>query len=94
LNIGLGGVIVTAPGDGGEDYVCRFFAPSVGIDEDPVTGSISCMLAPYWSERLGKRRLTARQLSPRGGSMDCEVVGARVMIAGPCRLYSQGVLHV
>jgi PhzF family phenazine biosynthesis protein len=94
LNTGIGGVIVTAPGDGGEDYVCRFFAPSVGIDEDPVTGSISCTLAPYWAERLGKQRLTARQLSPRGGTMDCEVVGRRVMIAGPARLYSQGMLHV
>lgn len=57
LDIGIGGIIVTAPGEGQVDYVSRFFAPSVGIDEDPATGSINCTLIPYWAGRLGKRRL-------------------------------------
>src|SRR5271154_1921252 len=63
------GTIVTAPGEGDVDYVCRMFLPSVGIDEDPATGSIHCTLAPYWAGRLGKSTFRARQLSPRGGSM-------------------------
>lgn len=60
------GTIVTAPGEGDVDYVCRMFLPSAGIDEDPATGSIHCTLAPYWAGRLGKDRLRARQLSRRG----------------------------
>lgn len=89
----LGGTIVTAPGDGDIDYVVRFFNPSVGVDEDPVTGSITSTLAPYWTERLGKRTLRARQLSARGGELRCEVVGDRVKIAGTARLYLQGILE-
>jgi PhzF family phenazine biosynthesis protein len=94
LDIGIGGTIVTAPGEEDVDYVVRFFAPSVGIDEDPVTGSITCELAPYWTERLGKRTLRAQQLSARGGELRCELVGDRVRIAGTARLYLQGMLEI
>ncbi|MCL7751866.1 PhzF family phenazine biosynthesis protein [Guyparkeria hydrothermalis] len=75
------GVIVTAPGDEA-DFVSRFFAPKLGIPEDPVTGSAHCQLAPYWADRLGKERLSARQVSRRGGNLSCEVVGDRVRLAG------------
>jgi len=59
IEMGIGSAIVTAPGHGNVDYVARFFAPSVGIAEDPATGSIQCSLAPYWAARLGKRQLQA-----------------------------------
>jgi PhzF family phenazine biosynthesis protein len=94
LDIGLAGAIVTAPGEGDVDYVCRFFAPSVGIDEDPATGSIHCTLAPYWAEGLGKSTLRAQQLSARGGCMQATIAGDRVKIAGKARLYLQGMLEV
>jgi predicted PhzF superfamily epimerase YddE/YHI9 len=94
LHIGLAGAIVTARGEGDVDYVCRFFAPSVGIDEDPATGSIHCTLAPYWAARLGKDALRAQQLSARGGSMQSTICGDRVKIAGEARLYLQGTLEV
>lgn len=74
-------VIATAPGEDC-DFVSRFFAPSVGVDEDPVTGSAHCTLVPYWAERLGKKRFDARQLSARGGELDCELVGDRVILRG------------
>ena len=94
LNIGIAGAIVSAPGEGDVDYVCRFFAPSVGISEDPATGSIHCTLAPYWAGRLGKHRLRAQQLSSRGGFMQCTISGARVKIAGKARLYLHGTLEL
>lgn len=94
LNMGIGGTIVTAPGEADVDYVCRFFPPSVGIDEDPATGSIQCTLAPYWAERLGKQTLRVQQLSARGGSMRCEMIGDRVKIAGKARLYLQGTIEL
>lgn len=94
LDIGIGGTIVTAPGEDKVDYVSRFFPPSIGIDEDPATGSIHCTLAPYWAARLGKKRLHAQQLSARGGSMQCTFAGDRVKIAGRARLYLQGMLEV
>lgn len=94
LDIGIGGVIVTAAGEGGTDYVARFFAPSVGILEDPVTGSIQCTLAPFWSERLGFRNLQVRQLSPRGGELRCRVEGSRVKVAGKARLYLHGAIEL
>jgi PhzF family phenazine biosynthesis protein len=79
----LRGVIVTAPGaDGDCDFVSRFFAPRVGVPEDPVTGSAHCALAPYWAERLGKTKLVARQVSRRGGELLCAVKGERVLISG------------
>src|SRR4029077_19351299 len=95
LDIGIGGgTIVTAPGVGDVDYVCRLFAPSAGIDEDPATGSIHCTLAPYWTGRLGKGTLRAQQLSARGGSMQCTIGGDRVKIAGRARLYLHGTLEL
>ncbi|NLV24493.1 MAG: PhzF family phenazine biosynthesis protein [Deltaproteobacteria bacterium] len=83
------GVIVTAPGSG-VDFVSRFFAPRIGINEDPVTGSAHTALVPYWAKRLGKTRLRARQLSPRGGELNCRDCGARVEIAGRAVTYLIG----
>jgi predicted PhzF superfamily epimerase YddE/YHI9 len=74
-------VIVTAKGDEA-DFVSRFFAPAQGVPEDPVTGSAHCTLIPYWSAKLGKKQLRARQISPRGGDLFCEDRGERVRIAG------------
>jgi len=77
------GVMVTAPGDGTDaDFVSRFFAPRVGVPEDPVTGSAHCALGPWWTERLGSNRLRARQLSRRGGSLYVRVDGDRVVLEG------------
>jgi len=89
----LRGVVVTAKGRN-VDYVCRCFAPKFGINEDPVTGSVQCMLAPYWAAKLGKTRFTVRQLSARGGDMIVELKGDRVLIAGETRLYLKGELEV
>jgi PhzF family phenazine biosynthesis protein len=75
--------IVTSRGAGQDyDFVSRFFAPAIGIDEDPVTGSAHCYLAPFWEARLGKRRLLGRQVSPRGGWVGCERRGERVALWG------------
>jgi PhzF family phenazine biosynthesis protein len=84
-------VIVTAAGDE-VDFVSRFFAPTHGIDEDPVTGSAHCTLTPYWAERLGKRELIARQVSARGGELACEDRGDRTLIAGEAVLVIEGRL--
>jgi predicted PhzF superfamily epimerase YddE/YHI9 len=94
IEMGTGGAIVTAPGEGEADYVLRFFPPSVGIDEDPATGSVHCTLVPYWAERLGKQTLRAQQLSARGGEFRCQMDGDRVKIAGRARLYLQGTLEI
>jgi predicted PhzF superfamily epimerase YddE/YHI9 len=87
------GCIVTAPGRE-EDFVSRFFAPSVGVNEDPVTGSAHCTLIPYWSDRLNRNRLTGRQISERGGELFCIDEGARVKIGGRASLYLTGTLHI
>jgi PhzF family phenazine biosynthesis protein len=87
-------LIATAPGRDGIDFVSRFFAPSVGIDEDPVTGSAHTVLVPYWAERLAKRQLEARQLSQRGGALSCEFAGDRVVMAGKAVLYLEGWITV
>ncbi len=84
-------VIVTAPGEQA-DFVSRFFAPAHGVDEDPVTGSAHCTLVPYWSERLGKKRLRALQVSRRGGELECEDRGSRVTLAGRAVPYLQGTI--
>jgi predicted PhzF superfamily epimerase YddE/YHI9 len=76
------------------DFVSRFFGPSFGVPEDPVTGSAHCTLVPYWSARLGKKKLTARQLSARGGELTCEDLGARVAVSGRCALYLEGTITV
>jgi PhzF family phenazine biosynthesis protein len=91
--LGIRTLIVTAPGDTA-DFVSRFFAPSVGIDEDPVTGSAHCTLIPYWAERLGKNELYAHQVSKRGGEIFCELKGDRVKIAGNAVLYLKGEIYV
>jgi len=89
--VGGRGVIVTAPGNN-VDFVSRFFAPQTGINEDPVTGSAHTTLTPYWSKVLGKTRLTARQLSSRGGELVCEDRGERVEISGHAVTYMKGEL--
>ncbi|MCL2261413.1 MAG: PhzF family phenazine biosynthesis protein [Fibromonadales bacterium] len=83
------GIIITAKGDNC-DFVSRFFAPNAGIDEDPVTGRAHCTLIPYWAERLGKIKMKALQLSKRGGEIDCEHLGERVLIGGKAVLYLKG----
>jgi PhzF family phenazine biosynthesis protein len=88
-HLGLRGVVVTATGRN-SDYVLRCFAPNFGIPEDPVTGSAQTMLWPYWSKRLGKTSVSARQLSRRGGTLACEVVGDRVYVVGHARTYMSG----
>lgn len=87
------GVIATARGDAC-DFVSRFFAPSAGVDEDPVTGSSHCTLVPFWSSRLAKTKLRALQVSKRGGELTCENRGDRVGIAGRCVPYLEGTLTV
>ncbi|BDC50910.1 putative isomerase [Bryobacterales bacterium F-183] len=86
-------VIVTAPGKE-VDFVSRFFAPKAGIDEDPVTGSAHCTLIPYWADRLGKQKLSARQISKRVGELSCELQGERVRIAGHSVEYLRGTITV
>lgn len=83
------GLIVTAPGDS-VDFVSRFFAPAIGIDEDPVTGSAHCVSTPYWSAKLGKPALTARQISSRTGELYCEDCGDRIRIHGSAVFYLRG----
>ena len=91
--IDCAGIIVTAPGED-VDFVSRFFAPQVGINEDPVTGSAHCTLAPYWAEKLGKTDLAARQVSERGGELACRLVDDRIHIAGRAALYAKGFLNL
>jgi predicted PhzF superfamily epimerase YddE/YHI9 len=87
--VGHFAVIVTAPGREA-DFVSRFFAPASGVPEDPVTGSAHSTLVPYWAKRLGKTRLKARQVSARGGELECEDRGERVIIAGRAVRYLEG----
>lgn len=87
------GVIVTAEGDA-HDFVSRFFAPAAGVDEDPVTGSAHCALAPFWAERLGRSRLRAYQASARGGELEVEVAGDRVRLFGHAITVLSGELKV
>lgn len=90
----LKAVIATAPGGEGVDFVSRFFAPALGVNEDPVTGSAHCTLVPYWSRRLGKRRLHALQVSARGGDLVCDDRGERVAIGGRAASYLAGVIRI
>ena len=91
--LGHTGVIVTAPGLDC-DFVSRFFAPAVGVPEDPATGSSHCTLTPFWSERLGRRQLRARQLSRRGGFFVCRDRGERMDIGGRVIHYLQGTIEL
>lgn len=86
-------VIITAPGKK-VDFVSRFFAPSAGVDEDPVTGSAHSQLIPFWSEKLYKDKLSALQLSQRGGVLWCEQNGERVKIGGNCVYYMKGEIEI
>ncbi|MEQ1566409.1 MAG: PhzF family phenazine biosynthesis protein [Myxococcota bacterium] len=86
-------VVCTAPG-ASVDFVSRFFAPGSGVDEDPVTGSAHATLTPYWRERLGKNPLVARQISRRGGDLECEQVGEDVWLTGGCATYLEGTATV
>jgi PhzF family phenazine biosynthesis protein len=88
------GVIVTAPGRDGIHCVSRYFAPVLGVEEDAVTGSAHCTIVPYWSGRLGKSTIVARQVSPRGGALTGEVCGDRVILAGEARLYLEGTISL
>ena len=92
-HIPLRAVVVTAPSDR-VDFVSRMFAPKLGIDEDPVTGSSHCSLTPYWVERLGRTKLAARQLSSRGGELQCELIGDRVKLIGQCVEYMQATINI
>ena len=88
------GLIVTAPGDEGYDFVSRYFAPRKGIAEDPVTGAAHCMLVPYWAGRIGEPALRAYQASPRGGEIGCRLVGDRVELSGCCVFYLEGSVNL
>jgi len=88
------GMIVTAKGDEGYDFVSRFFTPDKGVPEDPVTGSAHCILTPFWAQRLSKKTLQARQVSPRGGDLTCTDEGPRTVIAGRSALYLRGEIFV
>jgi PhzF family phenazine biosynthesis protein len=87
------GVIVTAKGDQ-TDFVSRFFAPAVAVDEDPVTGSAHTTLIPYWAKKLGKDELRAIQLSKRTGLLQCRYLGERVEIGGYGQLYMEGEINL
>ncbi len=92
-SVGKRGVIVTAAGNE-VDFVSRFFAPQLGINEDPVTGSAHTTLTAFWSEKLMKTKLTAMQLSERGGYLECELVGNRVKINGKAVTYLIGEIYI
>ena len=93
LNLDCSGLVVTAKGRD-VDFVSRFFGPKVGILEDPVTGSAHCGLIPYWAEKLGKRKMVAKQLSERGGTLYCEDLRERIIIGGKAALYSSGEIYL
>ena len=87
------GVAITAPGND-VDFVSRFFAPKLGIAEDSVTGSLHCAITPYWAKRLGKTRLTANQLSERGGELICTDNGDRILISGQAVEFMRGEIKL
>ena len=86
-------LMITAPGKD-VDFVSRFFAPYIGIDEDPVTGSAHSQLIPFWSNKLGKMKMLAKQLSQRGGSLVCELRNNRVIMGGSCKFYMKGEIAI
>jgi PhzF family phenazine biosynthesis protein len=93
LKVKTHGIIITAPGDS-VDFVSRFFAPDVGIDEDPVTGYAHTLLIPYWAKRLNKEKLHALQVSQRGGELFCENLDNIVKISGKAVLYLEGEIFI
>ena len=86
------GLIVSAPSNT-VDFVSRCFFPQLGVNEDPVTGSAHTLLMPYWSNRLGSNKLTANQVSQRGGALHCEYKGARTLISGEAVVFLTGVIE-
>ena len=80
----------------GKDFDCvsRVFAPKIGVNEDPVTGSTHCLIAPYWAEKLGKKKILARQASSRGGILHCEIMGERVKISGQAVLFAVSEINI
>lgn len=92
--LGGRGLIVTAAGDAGADFVSRFFAPQVGIPEDPVTGSAHCALVPFWAQRKGAKSFKALQVSPRTGELQCALDANRVRMAGNAVLYLRGEIQI
>ena len=88
------GVIVTAKAARKYDFISRFFGPAVGVDEDPVTGSAHCALAPYWGEKLGRTTMRGYQASQRGGEVAVELAGDRVLLRGSAVTFSRGQLVV
>ncbi|KXU96465.1 hypothetical protein CR51_23030 [Caballeronia megalochromosomata] len=92
-SLDLPGIIATARGSDC-DFVSRYFAPGKGVQEDPVTGTSHCTLAPFWAQRLGKTTFRAKQLSHRGGEIECSIVGDRVLLTGECKVYLQGSITV
>lgn len=92
--LNLDGVIVTAAGDGDVDFVSRYFAPSKGVPEDPVTGGAHCALAPYWAHRLKKNEFRAVQVSRRGGEILCRLIAERVELQGSCVFYLEGHVEI
>ncbi|MDP1775686.1 MAG: PhzF family phenazine biosynthesis protein, partial [Moraxellaceae bacterium] len=89
----LRGVMVTAPGLK-TDFVSRFFAPKLGIPEDPVTGSAHCVLAPYWAKHLSRSSMTAFQCSRRGGEVGCRLEGDRVFLTGRAVTFMQATIWI
>lgn len=89
----LRGVIITAQSTD-VDFVSRFFAPKLGVAEDPVTGSAHCELAPYWADKLGKNILSARQVSKRGGNLTCEVLADRVLLSGSAVIFMKAEINI
>jgi PhzF family phenazine biosynthesis protein len=86
-------IIATAKGDS-SDFVSRFFAPAVGVPEDPVTGSAHSTLIPFWAKKLSKNKLQAKQLSERGGELHCTNLKDRVLIAGNCHIHMEGNINI
>ena len=87
------GIIVSSISEN-YDFVSRFFGPNCGVNEDPVTGSAHTTLTPFWAEKLGKNKLTAKQISKRGGVLECELKNDRVLISGKCKTYLKGEIFI
>lgn len=93
MSLDADGLVITARGET-VDFVSRYFAPAAGIPEDPVTGSIHATLTPYWAEKLGSTKLSARQLSKRGGDLACELQGDRVLINGQAVTFMKATITI
>ena len=93
LKLNCRGIIVTSKANE-VDFVSRFFGPSTGINEDPVTGSAHTSLMPYWANVLKNNKLRAKQLSERGGELNCELIGNRILISGQARTFLVGEIEV